>query len=44
MARAKMLLGYDSEADVRHTAAERIADNRTVLDSWLNAARQAAAG
>jgi hypothetical protein len=44
MARTKMLLGEDSEADSHHHAAERIADNRTVLDSWLNAARQAVAG
>jgi glycine betaine/proline transport system substrate-binding protein len=40
----KMLLGEDSEADVRQHAAEWIADNRTVVDSWLDAARQAAAG
>jgi glycine betaine/proline transport system substrate-binding protein len=40
----KVLLGEDSEADVRQHAAEWIADNRIVVDSWLDAARQAAAG
>lgn len=40
----KMLLGEDSEADVRQHAAEWIADNRAVVDSWLDAARQSAAG
>ena len=38
----KMLLGEDSEADVKRHAAEWIADNRTVVDSWLNAAREVA--
>jgi glycine betaine/proline transport system substrate-binding protein len=40
----KMLLGEGSEADVRRHAAEWIAENRVVVDSWLDAARQAAAG
>ncbi len=40
----KMLLGEDSEADVRRHATEWIADNRAAVDSWLDAARQAAAG
>jgi glycine betaine/proline transport system substrate-binding protein len=40
----KMLLGEDSESDVRRHAAEWIVDNRTVVDSWLDAAREAAAG
>ena len=40
----KMLLGEDSEADVKRHAAEWIADNRTVVDSWLDAARVFAAG
>jgi glycine betaine/proline transport system substrate-binding protein len=40
----KMLLGEGSGTDVRRHAAEWIADNRTVVDSWLDAARQAAAG
>jgi glycine betaine/proline transport system substrate-binding protein len=40
----KMLLGEDSEADVRRHAAEWIADNRVVVDSWLDFARRVAAG
>ena len=40
----KMLLGEDSEADVKRHAAEWIADNRTVVDSWLDAARESASG
>jgi glycine betaine/proline transport system substrate-binding protein len=39
----KMFLGEGSEADVRRHAAEWIAENRVVVDSWLDAARQAAA-
>ena len=38
----KMILGEASEADIRRHAAEWIADNRVVVDSWLDAARQAA--
>jgi glycine betaine/proline transport system substrate-binding protein len=40
----KMLLGEDSEADLTRHATEWIADNRTVVDSWLDAARKAVAG
>jgi glycine betaine/proline transport system substrate-binding protein len=40
----KMLLGEDSEADIRGHAEQWIADNRTVVDSWLDAARSTADG
>ena len=40
----RMLLGEDSEADVQQHATDWIADNRVVVDSWLDAARRAAAG
>ena len=38
----RMILGEDSEADLRRHAKEWIAENRVVVDSWLDYARGAA--
>jgi glycine betaine/proline transport system substrate-binding protein len=40
----RMLLGEDSEAEIRLEAGEWIASNRIVVDSWLTYAREAAEG